>query len=77
MTITEAKAEIPDIDSFLHWGCINCKSEWYCPTYCELLEKAKKIPFDRILSCYARHDGDAVKVFRYIKQTKERLRNEL
>lgn len=77
MTIAEAKAEIPDIDSFLHWGCNNCSNDWYCPTYCELLEKAKKIPFDRILSCYARYDGDAVKVFRYIKQTKERLRNEL
>lgn len=77
MTITEAKTEIPDIDSFSHWGCNNCKSEWYCPTYCELLEKARKIPFDRIIACYARYDGDAVKVFRYIKQTKERLRNEL
>lgn len=77
MTVEEAKAEIPDIDAFCHWGCINCNSEWYCPTYCDLLEKARRIPFNRILECFARHESDPVKVFNYIKQTKERLRNEL
>ena len=77
MTVEEARAEIPTIDAFCHWGCINCNSEWYCPTYCDLLEKARRIPFNRILECYARHEGDPVKVFNYIKQTKERLRHEL
>lgn len=77
MTVEEAKVEIPDIDAFCRWGCVHCNSEWYCPTYCDLLEKAKRIPFNRILECYARHEGDPVKVFNYIKQTKERLHNEL
>ena len=77
MTVEEAKAEIPDIDAFCHWGCVHCNSEWYCPTYCDLLKKSRRIPFNRILACYARHEGDPVKVFNYIKQTKERLRNEL
>ena len=77
MTVEEAKAEIPDIDAFCYWGCVHCNSEWFCPTYCDLLEKARRIPFNRILECYARHEGDVVKVFRYIQQTKERLHNEL
>lgn len=77
MTPEEAKVEIPDIDTFCRHACVHCNSEWYCPSYCDLLEKARRMPFDRIVACYARHEGDMAKVFRYIKQTKERLHNEL
>lgn len=77
MKLTEAKAEIKDIDTFCHCACIHCNNDWFCPSYCEMLEKARRIPFYRIIACYARHDGDMAKVFRYIKQTKERLYSEL
>lgn len=77
MTVEDAKAEIPDISAFYHWCCDNCKSEWYCPTHCELLEKAGRIPFNRIFAKYVKYEGCPVKVFNYIKQTKERLHNEL
>lgn len=66
MTYEEAKEEIPNIDCFCNHSCICCNSEWYCPSYCEPLEKARRMNFDLILKCYARHDGDMRKVFRYI-----------
>lgn len=77
MTVAEAKVEIPDIDAFCRAACVHCSNDWYCPTYCDALEKARRIPFDRLLACYARHEGDWVGIWRYLKQTKERLRNEL
>lgn len=76
MTVEEAKQEIPDIDTFCGHACDSCNNDWYCPSYCDLLIKAHKIPFENILNCYARHDGDMYKVFRYIEQTKEVLRND-
>ena len=69
MTVEEARKEIPNIDSFCHLACNWCRSEWYCPTYCDYLEKARKLDFERILKCYAKHDGDINKVCRYIKNT--------
>lgn len=72
MTYKEAKEEIVDIDTFCRHACNSCSNDWYCPTYCDLLEKAKRVPFDRIIHCYARHDGDMAKVFRFIRQTKVR-----
>lgn len=77
MTVEEARSAIPNIDAFCRAGCVNCSSEWYCPTYCDILEKARKIPFNRILSCYARHEGDWVSIWKYLKATKVRLHNEL
>lgn len=73
MNYKKAKTEIPNIQTFLSRACNCCDNEWYCPTHCDLLEKAQKIPFYRIVKCYQRHDGDMKKVFRYIKNTKERL----
>lgn len=67
MTIEEAKEEIPDFDTFVKHACVACRSEWYCPSYCETLIKAEKI-FDKVQAAYARHDGDMCKVFRYIKK---------
>lgn len=69
MTEQEAKEEIPTIQSFLILSCNNCiPNDWYCPSYCANLEKAKEMPFEKIQRIYAKWDGDLVKVHRYIKQ---------
>lgn len=71
MTIEEVKEEIPTIESFIHQSCNMCTgNDWYCPRLCDDLEKAQRIPFEKIQSAYARHDGDMKKVFRYIKQAR-------
>ena len=70
MTLEEAKKEIPTFESFAHQCCNQCKSEWYCPTYCDMLEKAKKMDLERIQKCYAKHEQDIVKVVRYIHGAK-------
>jgi hypothetical protein len=69
MTIEEAKEEIPTIESFLHFSCDCCTAnDWYCPSYCLDLEKAQKIPFEKIQQAYAKYDGDPVKLCSYIKK---------
>ena len=40
MTIEEAKEYIPDFDTFCRQACLCCNNEWFCPTYCDVLEKA-------------------------------------
>lgn len=69
MTIDEAKQEIPDFDTFANEFCNACTSDTYCSFYCDTLKKAEHI-FDRVQAAYARHDGDMIKVDRYIKATK-------
>ena len=70
MTIEETKEYIPDFDSFRYQACLCCDNEWYCPTYCNVLEKAERIDFNRILKCYARNDGEMYKVLRWLKQAR-------
>lgn len=71
MTIEEAKREMSNIDYFLAVACEECTgNDWYCPKHCDVLEKAKKMPFEKIQQAYARHDGMMYKVFRYIKQAR-------
>lgn len=70
MTIEEAKKDIPDFDSFRYQGCLCCNNEWYCPSYCDVLEKAERMDFNRILKCYARNDGEMYKVLRWLKKTR-------
>lgn len=48
--------------------CISCNSEWYCPNYCDVLNKARKIPFEKIQKAYERNDKDVSKLIRYIKR---------
>lgn len=67
----KALKELVDIDTFCHMACTACNSEAYCPTDCATLEKARKLPFENIVKCYTRNEGDWAKVFRYIKRTKE------
>ena len=70
MTIEEAKEYIPDFKSFYAEACAMCAQEWYCPHNCEILDKARKMDFNRILKCYARHDGEMYKVLRWLKQAR-------
>lgn len=70
MTREQAKEEIPNFDSFVHITCVNCANDWFCPTLCEALEKAKRLPLEKIQKAYARHDGDMLEVFRYIQKAR-------
>lgn len=70
MTIEEAKKDIPDLDTFCMLACNNCGADWYCPTYCDVLEKAKRMDFNRILKCYARNGGEMYKVLRWLKKAR-------
>ena len=70
MTIEEAKEYIPDVDSLCRQACLCCNNEWYCPTYCDVLEKAARMDYNRILKCYARNDGEMWKVVRWIRQAR-------
>ena len=65
----EAKADLKNIDNFCHAACIHCSNDWFCPTDCEMLKKARKMNFDLLIKCYARNEGDWSKIFRYIKRT--------
>ena len=68
MTIEEAKEEIPTMEYFLEWACGCCTAnDWYCPSYCNTLLKAQRMPFEKILKSFARNDGDIRKVCQYIK----------
>ena len=69
MTLEEAKQEIPDFNTFANEFCNACTSDSYCSFYCDTLKKAECI-FDRVQSAYARHNGDILKVDRYIKGAK-------
>ena len=69
MTLEKAKQEIPDFDTFANEFCNACTSDTYCSFYCDTLKKAERI-FDRVLIAYARHNGDMVKVDRYIKSVR-------
>lgn len=46
--------EIKTIDDLYAHACVSCKSEWYCPTHCEWLEKAEKC----LLKKYKRHTSE-------------------
>lgn len=72
MTLEEVKEEIPTLERFLSMACGMCTgNDWYCPSYCHDLEKAKRIPLEKIQQSYARHDGDMYKVIRYIKNVRK------
>ena len=59
------------IDNFCSYVCnCACNNDWYCPKECDLLEKARKMPFEKINKKWIEHDGDIRKVERYIKQYK-------
>ena len=69
MTNEEAREEMPDFKWFRHECCEYCSNDWYCPSDCDFLVKARSIPFSKIQECYARHNGDWQKISSYIKRT--------
>ena len=61
--------EIPNIEAFCRTACDACEGGgWSCPSWCDTLEKARKMPFEKIKSEYIRNGGDFRAVWRYIKQ---------
>lgn len=68
MTLEEAKVELPNFDFFRRCVCDECTAnDWYCPSDCESLVRAKRIPFEKIQIEFAKFDGELWKVMRYIK----------
>ena len=57
-------------NKFCSYCCEECTamSDGYCPSDCDVLEKARKMPFEKINAKWIEHDGDIQKVVRYIKQ---------
>lgn len=75
MTLDEARKKLGNIDDFCKSACSVCTAnDWYCPTECDTLRKARRMNFDRIIKSYARNDGDLSKVFRFIKEAKINLK---
>lgn len=70
MTLDEAKKEIPTFDSFADKFCACCYNDVICNMHCKTMQKVEKM-FDRVQQAYARHDGDIMKIDRYIKNAKE------
>jgi len=56
---------------FANAVCLRCKSnDWFCPSLCDFLEKAKNYPFERIKKTYDKYDGDIYKVEKAIRRWK-------
>lgn len=72
--MSEEKFE--NIDQFCSLCCEHCNNDWYCPVECELLEKARKMPLEKINAKWIEHEGDIRKIVRYIKQYKFRYRSK-
>ena len=62
--------EFSNIDGFCNHCCACCTAmpDGYCPSDCDILEKARKMPFEKIVAKWIEHDGDIRKVARYIRQ---------
>jgi len=56
-----------DIDDFCQKQCLLCNNDWFCPSECTFLEKARKRGYERIKSIYLKHNGDMKKVRQYIR----------
>ena len=68
MTREEAIEEVGDnFESFAKYMCDSCTNDWYCPSYCDFLEKLSRLDYDYILGKYAHYDGDLVKFSAYFK----------
>lgn len=62
--------EFDNIDEFCSLCCEECTAmpDGYCPSDCDFLEKARKIPFEKIVTKWIEYNGDISKVARYIWQ---------
>ena len=71
MTFEEAREELKSIDYLCKCACNICTAnDWYCPTECDTLRKARRIDFKLIVNSYARNDGDWSQVLRFINKAK-------
>ena len=61
-----------DFEEFKNFACHRCDNDAYCPNDCDVLAKARRIPFEKIQKTYVKHDEDMVKIARYIRQYKLR-----
>ena len=69
MTYEEAIEEIENIENLCKQLCNSCTSnDWYCPDECKIIERAKQIPFEKIVKSYARNEGQLWKVARFIRR---------
>lgn len=69
MRVEEAKKEIPDMEAMNKYLCGDCisKSIGRCTGICDRLDKARKIGYERLIACYARHNGYHKMVCNYIR----------
>ena len=73
MTIEEAREQIPHFGTFRRMVCSDCPftTKKFCLWHdCDEMNKARAMDFNRILKCYARHDGEMHKVLRWLKQAR-------
>ena len=70
MPVEQAREEMGDIDNFCNLACVACSADAYCPSDCDMLAKARRMDYEKIVKSYARNEGDWAKVFRYIKDAK-------
>lgn len=76
MTIEEAREEIPRFEVFAEKMCSRCANLdcfGLCADLCAQYQKVKIIAiidFKRIQKAYARHNGDIVKVVKFIDRAK-------
>lgn len=57
-----------NIKQFCSFICNHCDADGYCLTDCEYLEKARKIPFEKINNMWVEYNGDIQKIAGYIKR---------
>ena len=62
--------EFDTMRDFCHFLCDRCTNDWYCPTDCDLLEKVKRYPLERINKAFIDCEEDVVKLTRRIDQWK-------
>lgn len=70
------KEDVPEtFEDFAKYICNRCTAnEWYCPSYCDTLEKASKIDYEILKKKFVQYDGDVQKLCRFIKKYKKRCR---
>lgn len=59
------------IDEFASFVCSRCiTNDWYCPTECDFLTKARQYPIERINKAFEDCEEDDVKLCKRIKRWK-------
>ena len=74
----QVKEEYGSLDNMCLEICNCCTAvpDGYCTGGCTTLDKMKTIGFDQLAKIYAKHDGNLLKVLRYIKTTKKGTKSQ-